>query len=224
MKKLALGLIVTPGVILLLSTVAPSPADAHTCSSACNQIRRACLHVAKATRKVEFAVCDDSRDTCRSDCAATGDNCSTVCAAVDAACLAACAGDLDCEAACAAGTSVCPDDCDGCCLDGRVICRSAAQQVSREARILCDGTREGCRDVCQDPIDGDCVRTCHSAQRICANAAKKTEVACKRQCPDGTARRACVRGCRKEMNDSLGFCSSSEMLCVGGCIGVSVSP
>ena len=67
----------------------PSVSDAHTCKSACNQIRRACVQSSKATWKLDRAQCVDDRDACRAACEAVcpGDDCE--------ACLDGCDAGLD---------------------------------------------------------------------------------------------------------------------------------
>jgi hypothetical protein len=203
-------------------------ANAFTCSSSCSQIRRACVHVVKATRKIANALCDETRDTCRADCEATDpETCSGNCNDTHAACVAACPADPDppaCQAGCDSVLAQCLDgclDCEASCNNARVSCREAAQTARREAKLACDASRQTCGETCVDPIDGDCVRQCKDLQHDCSKAAKKFSLECKRSCAKGTARRACVTACGKQLNQAFQLCSDQEALCVAGCIGLT---
>jgi hypothetical protein len=197
------------GLSLMFSDVAP--AEAHTCSSLCNQVRRACLTGAKAVRQVARAVCDETRDGCRTDCAVNEATCPDDC-------VTECGTDQPC-------LDDCPDDCANCipnCNADREGCLELAEQQRAAARVGCDGTRGGCQDTCVDPIDGDCVRDCGSDQRDCRADKKKIERQCKRDCAtaNGTGRRVCMRTCRKQYNGNLQACTATESSCLlTECIG-----
>jgi hypothetical protein len=224
MRSFAFRLLLVVTVTALVALLDVGRAEAHTCSSACNQIRRACVHVTKATKKIAYAACDADRDTCRVDCEANADTCTVVCDGALAACSAACLADPDpvaCDAACVAARAECPLECPDCCNYGRASCRESARATQREARAACTDSRLTCRETCVDPIDGPCVRGCKSVQRDCQRAAKNLLSACKRGCAKGTERRACIRTCRSQVNAALQLCSSQEVLCVGGCIGIT---
>jgi hypothetical protein len=216
MKRLGLMLLmaVFMGALMLLQA---APVQAHTCSSVCNQIRRACLSMAKATTKVAYAGCESDRDACRAACEVDPGSC---CQAAYSACTAACAGDPVCEADCAAALADC-GDCVTCCNDGRVSCRGAAVTARSEARVACDASRDSCPELCVvDPIDNGCVQRCKADERVCRNDAKGVERQCKRNCQGGTSQRACVRECRKKNNEALQLCSNQEILCLGVCAGI----
>ena len=70
MKRVGLSFLMAVFIGSSLMIVDVGPAEAVTCSSVCSQIRRACLNLSKAVRKVSRADCDETRDACRSDCAA----------------------------------------------------------------------------------------------------------------------------------------------------------
>jgi len=132
-----------------------------------------------------------------------------------------------CRAACEADPTVCPDgECELCkdaCELIRADCRTAAKDARTATQATCDVMRTSCNDICQDPIDGPCVKRCKSdAQHSCVRPARQDYRQCKNQCPTGTGRRPCVRSCRVEMNADLDFCFDVEMLCVAQCIGVSL--
>jgi hypothetical protein len=187
-----LSLAIAVGAMLGLGAV---PADAHTCSSSCNQIRRACRASTRAIHKIARMDCNAERDACR-----------VVCEADPAICP-----DGECEA--------CEDDCDLV----RVDCRTAAKDVQTVDQATCDVMRTSCNDICQDPIDGVCVKECKAdAHHACVRPARLDYRHCKQQCPTGTGRQACVRYCRREMNADLDLCFDGEMLCVAQCIGVSL--
>jgi hypothetical protein len=190
------------GLSLMFSDVAP--AEAHTCASLCNQVRRACLAGAKAVRQVARAVCDETRDGCRTDCAANEATCPDDC-------VVECGADQPCLDACLDACANCIPNCNA----DREGCLELAEQQRAADRVGCVGTREGCQDTCSDPIDGDCVRGCKSDQRGCRADAKKLEGGCKRDCTSSTEpRRACMRTCRKKYNADLQFCSSVEIGCL----------
>ena len=187
-----LSLAIAAGAMLVLSAV---PADAHTCKSSCNQIRRACRASVKAIYKVERLDCDDARDACRAACEADPAVCP----------------DGECDA------------CKDACNLVRDDCRAAAKDARNLNQATCDITRTSCTDVCQDPIDSACVRACRAdAQHDCVRPARADYRQCKQQCPTNTGRRACVRSCRQTMEADLDYCFDGEMLCVAGCIGFTV--
>jgi hypothetical protein len=177
------------GLGLLALTV---PADAHTCASACNQIRRACVRSAKATRDVARDTCDNERTACQAACVADPLSCPD------------------------------GDSCGACCDDRRDACLAAAEDARQARRAVCDAARVGCNDVCVDPIDGTCVRGCRAeAQHDCIRPARRAAVQCKRLCTTGTGRRACTRACRRQFNIALGGCLDREVLCLADdCLGV----
>jgi hypothetical protein len=188
--------------------------EAHTCSSLCNQVRRACRRVAHSQRQVARAVCDATRDTCRADCEANADTCQADC---EAACVATCAGDAVCVAGCPdACVAICADCIPDCNAD-RTACFDLAEQAREAANLACDGARTSCGETCVDPIDGACVRTCKSDRKSCDLMKKNDEKACKRACPNGEGRRACMRECRRLKNAALALCSDTEVLCLLDC-------
>jgi len=225
MKRIGLrfSMAVFMGASLMLLQVAL--AEAHTCSSLCNQVRRACLDVAKATRQVARAVCEDGRDACRAECAANAENCPGDCEAANGACVANCAGNGECEVGCAATLAQCLDDCANCvanCNVDRESCMAAAELQRQAESLACDGSRESCGEGCVDPIDNVCVQGCKSGARACGSDAKKLEGQCKRECPNGTDRRACMRECRKQLNMRLQGCANQEILSLAACAGITL--
>jgi len=180
-------------VWLTAGWLAPATATAHTCASACNQIRRACNGSAKAA--LDFA-----RTNCDTDAAA--------CAALCQGDPLICPGD-GCEA------------CIATCGTTREACRVAADDARIADRATCDTTLTSCDDVCVDPIDGACVQGCKAtAQHQCLRPAKKDELTCKQQCPKGAARQACFRQCRRALDLVIEACGDSEVRCVSSCIGL----
>ncbi len=224
MKTIEFRLLFAAGAVALVGFYAPAPADADTCASACNQIRRACTHVAKAVRKVEFAFCDDDRDACRVTCEADSGACAAICATAHADCSAGCATSSDpavCQAACDAALVACPTECPECCNFNRDSCRDTVKAARAAARLVCADTRATCNDTCTG-VDGDCVRQCMRDQRECTNGWKKTAITCKRNCNAATSRRACMRMCHRQMNEAFQLCSQAEALCVADeCITTS---
>jgi hypothetical protein len=203
MMRIATRLLLISGAGAVLGLLHVAPANATTCSSACNGIRRACIHVAQATAKAAYTVCDDDRDACRAECEVSNQPCIDFCATQP---------DLvTCEAGC---------DCNTACNEFRVGCRDAAKTLRTDARALCTASRESCNTTCVDPIDGECVRDCKGPLRKCRGDASRAAVSCKKNCANGTAKRACVRGCKRLLNEGLKLCSGQEALCIGGCIGV----
>jgi hypothetical protein len=219
MKKLGLFLGATALLGVSLVLVQVQAAEAHTCRSVCSQVRRACRSVGKAVRKVDNALCDDDRDGCKTDCETNADTCVDDCTA---ACEAACAGDTDCEALC---PDACVEECADCeitCNADRVVCRDSAKAKRGAWNLFCDDARSSCGDTCMDPIDSVCVRGCKADRKGCARLEKIEEKKCKKECPRGTGRRACMRKCRRELNERLQVCSNTEIGCLAGCAGVAV--
>ncbi|MHC4093486.1 MAG: hypothetical protein ACYSVY_24970 [Planctomycetota bacterium] len=209
MKRLGVTFLMAVFMGACLMLVEVAPAEAHTCSSVCNQIRRACIKVAKVTRQVARAVCEDGRDACRADCAANEATCPADCATN-------CGGDAVCEAECL-------DDCANCvpnCNAAREGCLEAAGLQRQADKLACADARESCPDTCVEPIDNNCVRGCKAAERGCKKVAKGIERQCKKDCVRGPGRRACVRECRKQNNVALQGCSNQEILCLGACAGI----
>jgi hypothetical protein len=141
-------------------------------------------------------------------------------------CNSGCAGDLACEADCAAVHTQCLDDCANCltnCNADRVVCNDGVKAARDAANLLCDSSRENCQGEggCQDPIDRECVSVCKSDRRGCDRDAKKDEKTCRAMnCSGGTEQRACVRNCRKEKNADFVECADTEVLCYGACAGL----
>lgn len=203
------------GAAMLVIDVAA--VQAVTCDSTCNQIRRACRSVAKSALKVEYANCDDGRDSCRDACVANAAQCPVDCQTANDACVGG--GGSDCDAT----LTQCLDDCAHCvsnCNAARVACRDAAKVARAGANALCDSARENCDSVCVEPIDAGCVHDCRSASSGCQGDAKRGEKTCSSGCPNGTGQQACKRGCRRDKNSALGLCSDQEVLCVGACAGL----
>jgi len=226
MKRVRL-FVVAVGAVVIPALVGVRSAEAHNCSSVCNQIRRACMKSAKATRKADLATCDANRERCRAECQANAGSCLGDCDEANTACLVECdsaPNPTACGDECQADLVQCQDDCANCgadCGATRDTCRTQAQTARQEAAQGCDDSRLTCRDACVDPIDGHCVRGCKSDRRDCKGLAKKDERDCKKACDRGPARKACVRECRRVMNLALGVCSDEEVLCLGGCAGLT---
>jgi hypothetical protein len=174
---MVLSLLLAVATAGLMSLLYVGEADATTCSSACNQVQRACGHVAKGVGKAALAQCDLER----------------------AACQEACGEDPNC-----------PD----ACSEDRVVCRDAVFTARDAAKLQCQADREDCNQVCVDPIDGACVKNCRFEQKDCSRAAKVVEKACKKACPKGPGRWACVRGCKRDVNTALSVCSAAEAVCI----------
>ena len=225
MKRLGLTFLMAVFMGASLMLLNAALAEAHTCSSVCNQIRRACLDVAKATRQVARAVCEDERDGCRANCAANAESCPGNCEAANGAGVAACNGNGECEAGCATDLAQCLDDCANCianCNAAREVCLGEAEQRRQQAMLGCTEARAGCPDLCVEPIDPVCVGGCKSDARTCGSDAKKLEGQCKRECPNGTGRQACVRECRKQSNVGLQGCANQEILCLAACANITL--
>jgi hypothetical protein len=211
--NLPVGILLGAGVLLFTAAAA----QAMSCESTCNQIRRACRSVAMHGLKVEYANCDDGRDVCRAACEANAEQCPLDCQAAHAACVSG--GGSDCDATLAQ----CLDDCAHCISNrnaARVACRDAAKTARAEANALCDTARESCDSVCIDPIDEARVRDCRTASSDCAADAKRDEKTCRAGCPKGTGQQACVRGCRRDKNSAMALCSDQEVVCIGACAGL----
>ena len=201
-------------------------AGAHTCSSGCNQVRKACIKEAKACRGVAFAACDDARDQCRSDCAANAATCSTDCDSALSTCEAVCLTDLDpaaCSAACTATHATCIYDCDHCisnCNGDRSDCRAAANDERSQALHSCSSGRDTCRTLCSGDVDSGCVRDCLTPDRQCLRAIKDGEKTCKRNCATGPDRRACFRGFRAQRNAAEKTCQRNAGACITACLPI----
>jgi hypothetical protein len=222
MKRMGSTLFLAASAVALAAFLNVGQADAHTCSSLCNQMRRACNAEVKAAKKVAVATCGEERDACRTACETDSNSCVVDCPAEHAACIATCVGDPDCEAACDAALAACPDDCVGCCNYHRASCRADAKLVQKDLRLACEDGRATCEGTCVDPIDGACVRDCKAVQHSCQKDAKKNYWSpCKSNCPTGTERRACMRGCRTRVNQEFQLCSGAEVGCLSTCISAA---
>ena len=145
------------------------------------------------------------------------------CDAANAVCVADCAEDAECEAACAANLAQCQDDCVNCipnCEAAGTQCVIDAREARSATRSLCSEWRDDCNAVCTDPIDRNCVKGCTSDEHGCRNAAKRSEVQCKKQCKGNDGVRACIRNCRKQSNLVQELCEDLAVLCYAGCAGV----
>lgn len=192
--------------------------QAMSCDSTCNQIRRACRSVAMSSLKVAYANCDDARDTCKADCEANAEQCPIDCGTAYDACV------LGGGTTCDADLAQCLDDCANCkrnCNLDRVGCRDAAKLARSEANLLCDALRDSCDTDCVDPIDAACIRGCRTDSSDCQSDAKRDEKTCRAGCPKGTGQQACARDCRRTKNAALGLCSDAEVVCIGGCAGLT---
>ena len=167
------------------SFLAVGSAEAITCSSACSQIRRACIFEAKNVGKVAFADCDSDRDACRTTCESDPTSAR--------------------RSARTPTRRVWPD------VRPRQIRPSASPTVpppslrarpsvptaamrdapaagprprpsARRGRLLCGDARTSCETLCVEPIDKSCVRGCLNDQRTCRASAKGFERACKNSC------------------------------------------
>ncbi len=204
--RIGIRLFLVAAAFGLASLLQAAPADAHTCTSACNQVRRACNSVAKAGSKVEFALCADGRDACRTACEIDNSVCVQACDA----CVVGCAGDPTCLDGCAA----CPTECPDCCNAARTTCRDIAKDARAAARLLCTDSRTTCNETCVS-VDGNCVRRCVRTRRGLEADAKRTANACKNACTGGPDRRACMRSCRKILNQQFQLFSNQEAVCIG---------
>ena len=203
-SPLATALFFAFSTLFVLSSV--TPAEAVTCSSVCNQVRRACTHSAKGAWKAARMQCAEDREGCHADCVANADTC-----------VADCLGEPDCELDCIN----CEDNCDA----AAVACKDTARTARDGMRALCDDYRGTCRDVCVDPIDPGCVRVCTKDEHGCRADAKKLEKICKREtCAPGNGKRACMRGCRKSNNLAQQLCEDTATLCYATCAGVVLTP
>ena len=161
--------------------------------------------------------------TCGSTCNQIQRACGHAAKAARKAALAQCDLDRDtCRADCELDPN-CPGDF--VCNDARVLCRADANTARLQAREACRVVRDSCPpESCVDPIDGRCVQACKSDNRDCGHREKKASIACKRVCPRDNGRRACIRGCKSELNQKLKLCSDEEALCLGVCIGILPPP
>jgi hypothetical protein len=203
------------------------PAEAVTCNSVCNQVRRACNHAAKGSYKAGKIQCDEERDTCKTECVANAATCPGDCVAAQTVCATACAGDATCLAGCDEAELQCQDDCINCennCDAARGQCRVDNKAARDALRSVCDGSRTTCNDVCVDPIDAGCVKACKVDERSCRADAKRTEGQCKKSCTKDQPRKSCMRSCRKTNSLDEQLCGDSSVLCYAGCAGVDLTP
>ena len=198
----------TVGLLFFLA----GAAEAVTCNSTCNQVRRACNGAAKGAYKAGKIQCDEDRDACKADCVANADTCLG-----------------DCELANLVGDALlqCQDDCINCeanCDAAKDQCRVDNKAARDLLRSACTDSRDVCDDVCVDPIDGNCVRDCKRDEHGCRDDAKRIEGQCKKACPKDGARKSCIRTCRKDGNVAQGVCGDLSVLCYAGCAGVDLTP
>jgi hypothetical protein len=225
-ERILTSLVVAAVAVFVLAQAA----EAHTCSSACNQIRRACVSNTKAVKKIGKIKCDDNPNwvcaaDCATDCAANEGTCNQSCNAARAVCDAACAGDSTCLADCeatetsclgACDVATCTSTCQAACDDDRATCLAKVKEDVTESKVLCDAARTGCNDTCVDPIDSNCVNACKSAQRSCRSSNKRDEGTCKKACAKGAGKKACIRGCQQAFNESMKLCGNEELACIAG--------
>lgn len=195
------------------------PADATTCSSVCNQIRRACNHSAKGTMKAAYITCDETADACKADCEAQAATCPGACETAYTDCLGGGTGGESCDAA----RTQCLDECANCaanCKAARGTCRSRAKADRDALRAGCTDSRSLCREVCVDPLDKTCIHRCTNDEHDCRGGAKGVEGTCKKGCPAGGGKKSCIRGCRRNCNLESQLCGDLAVVCYAGCAGV----
>lgn len=199
LTHLVYGLIATLAVVLL----AASAADAASCKSGCNQVRRGCRAEANYTRRVAFDTCDDTRRDCMGACSDTATACNDLCVEDDAECAAAC--------------DMAKSDCrDGCSID-RDDCRAAAKLVRSDAFVACQEGRGSCREVCDAASDRGCVRACAKAGGACFAEVGVTHEACQLACETADDLQACSTLCKVERLAAHAACSAGRAACVDGC-------
>lgn len=199
LTKLAYGLIATLAVVLL----AASTADAATCKSGCNQVRRGCRAEAKYNRTVAFGSCDAARRDCAGACSDTATACNEACAEDDADCAAAC--------------HTAKDTCREACSMDRDDCRQAAKVVRHDANVVCEEDRGACRGLCEAANDRACVRACSSASGACFDEVASTYEACQLACDGADEPDACLRDCKVEKIAGHGACKAGREACLSGC-------
>lgn len=203
------------------------PADAVTCSSVCNQVRRACSHSAKGAFKAAQIQCDETRDTCKTDCVANAAACPGDCDTAAGICVTGCLGNAVCEAACGDALTQCQSDCVNCednCDTARGTCRDSAKADRDALRAACTDFRSTCNEVCVDPMEQSCVRPCTNAEHDCRGDAKTAEGQCKKACTSGPGTKACMRGCKKNNSLDQQACEDTATLCYAGCAGLDLTP
>ena len=202
-SRFAATLLFAFSTLFILSSV--TPAEAVNCSSVCNQVRRACTHSAKGAWKAARIQCEEDRNGCHTACIANADTCESDCG-----------DDVECQLDCIN----CEDNCDL----AAIACKDTARTARDGMRTLCDDFRGTCRDVCEDPIDRACVRTCTNGEHGCRADAKKVERQCKKGCAPGNAKKGCMRTCRKDNNLDQQQCEDVATLCYAECARVDLTP
>ncbi len=183
MKGLGLRLLLTASTAVFLGLLDVNEADAHTCSSTCSQILRACNHAAKGARKASLAQCDLDRDTCRADCDADP-NCpgDSICNDGRILCReAANTARGQARHACRAVRDLCPpetcvDPIDGDCVR---TCKFDEKDCGRDAKQLSTTCKRGC------PSGNGrrgCVRTCKKQRNQALELCSDQEALCLGEC------------------------------------------
>jgi hypothetical protein len=202
MKRTAIKLFFAVSVLALAGFLNAGAANAETCESLCNQIKRACKAEAKYAAKSAFGGCDLARMGCDMGCADPN----------TPECVPGCASDPN--------APECPQSCRGCCSYERDSCRHAVKEARKQARDACVIEREGCVP-CEGDVCGDCAKTAKSAARECKRTAKQNWRGCKDDCPRGPERRndrkECITGCRQQLAAALETCADAEGLTLQGC-------
>ena len=173
MKTLGMRLLLAASIAAFVAFLDVSKADAHTCGSTCNQIQRACSHVAKAARKASLAQCDLDRDTCRADCE-LDPNCpgNFICNDARVLCRAdANTARLAAREACRVVRDSCPPES---CVDPIEGCVQACKSDERDCRFGEKKEEIKCKRGCpRDNGRRACVRGCkrdlNQKLELCSN-------------------------------------------------------
>jgi len=229
-----------PGRIVLFATVAammavvvPEPAPGATCASVCAQVQRSCKKQDKAEWKIARFSCRQSLPVCDLDCDTNAATCPTDCDDDQSLCDGNCNASFtepelaDCLASCTTDHGDCIFACENCgplCKETYVVCVEQAKQDRTEAKEGCVTARSDCLGVCVDPIDSNCAKQCKSGEKNCGRDASQAYGQCKRSCPTGTAKRACVKQCKNDHSVARGQCSADSIICLGGPAPSCVNP
>ena len=147
MRRIASTVLLSAAAGVLLGMLAPAPAEATTCRSACSQNRRACNSVAKAVYKGNRLVCKDERDACHELCDLTPTpGCDDTCRAARGSCKDLAKMDrgvarATCTTSRTTCNEICVDPVDGVCVKNckadRRVCARAAKTTETQCKRAC---------------------------------------------------------------------------------------
>ena len=157
------------------------PAEAVTCKSVCNQVRRACNHAAKGSFKAGKIQCTEESETCNSACVDGDEACPSDCDLARDQCR------VDNKAARDVLRSSCDDSRTACgevCVDPIARdCVRGCKTDERDCRADAKRTEGLCKKSCaKDDTRRRCIRSCRKTNSLDEQVCGEVAVLCYAGC------------------------------------------